>query len=66
MKITGLTIIRNAVINDYPVIESISSVLPVVDEMIVSVDTGDDNTLELIKSIQSEKLKITCCAINKC
>ena len=58
MKITGLTIIRNAVINDYPVIESISSVLPVVDEMIVSVDTGDDNTLELIKSIQSEKLKI--------
>ena len=63
MKITGLTIIRNAVKNDYPVIESISSVLPVVDEMIVSVDTGDDNTLELIKSIQSEKLKITCCAI---
>lgn len=58
MKITGLTIIRNAVKNDYPVIESISSVLPVVDEMIVSVDTGDDNTLELIKSIQSEKLKI--------
>lgn len=58
MKITGLTIIRNAVKNDYPVIESISSVLPVVDEMIVSVDTGDDNTLELIRSIQSEKLKI--------
>lgn len=58
MKITGVTIIRNAVINDFPVVEAISSILPVVDEMIVSIDKGDDNTDGLIRSIQSDKLKI--------
>jgi hypothetical protein len=58
MKITGITIVRNAVLNDFPVVEAISSILPVVDEMIVSIDKGDDNTDALIRSIQSDKLKI--------
>ncbi len=58
MKISGFTIIRNAVINDYPITEAIRSILPVVDEMIVSVDPGDDDTVSLIQSIQSEKIRI--------
>jgi hypothetical protein len=58
MKITGVTIIRNAVINDYPVVEAISSILPVVDEMIVSIDKGEDNTEEMIRNIPSDKIKI--------
>jgi hypothetical protein len=58
MKITGIAIVRNAVINDYPAVEAISSILPVVDEMIVSIDKGDDDTDGLIRSIQSDKLKI--------
>ncbi len=58
MKITGLTIVRNAVLNDFPVVEAINSVLPVVDEMIVSIDKGDDDTEGLIRSIQSPKIKI--------
>jgi hypothetical protein len=58
MKITGITIIRNAVLNDFPVVEAITSILPVVDEMIVSIDKGDDDTDGLIKSIQSKKIKI--------
>lgn len=58
MKITGIAIIRNAILNDFPVVEAISSILPVVDEMIVSVDKGDDDTDGLIRSIQSDKLKI--------
>lgn len=58
MKITGVTIIRNAVLNDFPVVEAIRSILPVVDEMIVSIDKGDDDTDGLIRSIQSDKLKI--------
>ncbi len=58
MKITGVTIVRNAVLNDFPVVEAISSILPVVDEMIVSIDKGDDDTDGLIRSIQSDKLKI--------
>ena len=58
MKISGFTIIRNAVNNDYPVVEAIRSILPVVDEMIVSVGESEDNTEELIRSIPSEKIKI--------
>ena len=58
MKISGFTIIRNAVINDYPIVEAIRSVLPVVDEMIVSIGKSDDNTEELIRSIDSDKIKI--------
>ena len=58
MKISGFTIIKNAVLNDYPVVESIRSILPVVDEMIVSVGKSDDETESLIRSIQSDKIKI--------
>ena len=58
MKITGVTIIKNAVINDYPIKEAILSVLPVVDEMIVSIGDSEDDTEGLIRSISSEKIKI--------
>lgn len=58
MKISGFTIIRNAVVNDYPVVESISSILPVVDEMIVLVGDCEDTTEALIKSINDPKIKI--------
>lgn len=58
MKVTGFTIIRNAIKFDYPVVEAITSVLPVCDEFLVSVGDCDDGTMELIKSINSPKLKI--------
>lgn len=58
MKITGVTIIRNAIKNDYPIVEAIRSVLPVVDEMIVTVDKSEDDTWQLIQGINSPKLKI--------
>jgi hypothetical protein len=58
MKISGFTIVRNAVLYDYPVVEAITSILPVVDEMIVLVGNSDDNTEELIRSIQSDKIRI--------
>lgn len=58
MKISGFTIIKNAVINDYPVLEAISSILPVVDEMIVLAGDSSDATRQLIESIGSDKIKI--------
>lgn len=58
MKVSGFTIVRNAVKFDYPILESIQSVLPIVDEFIVSVGNCEDGTLELIESIQSPKIKI--------
>jgi hypothetical protein len=36
MKVGGFTFVRNVVKYDYPVVESIRSILPVVDEFIVN------------------------------
>lgn len=58
MKICGFTIIRNAIKYDYPVLESIKSILPICDEFIVAVGKSEDETLEIIKSINSSKIKI--------
>lgn len=58
MKISGFTFIRNAVKYDYPVVESIKSILPVCDEMIVAVGNSDDNTRQLIENIGDRKIRI--------
>ncbi|MGH7180986.1 MAG: glycosyltransferase [Nitrospiraceae bacterium] len=58
MKVSGFTFCRNVVKYDYPVVESIRSVLPVVDEFIVNVGRCDDGTLELIRSIGDPKIRI--------
>jgi hypothetical protein len=58
MKISGFTIIKNAVVNDYPVVEAIRSILPVVDEMIVLVGDSKDETEALIRNINDPKIKI--------
>lgn len=58
MKVCGFTIVRNAIRYDYPVLESIQSLLPVVDEMLVAVGNSDDETLRLIQSIDSPKIRI--------
>lgn len=58
MKICGFTFVRNAVKFDYPVVESITSILPIVDAFIVNVGNCDDGTLQLIESIDSSKIKI--------
>ena len=56
MKITGFTIIRNAIKYDYPVVEAITSILPICDEFVVAVGNSEDGTLALIKSINSNKI----------
>ena len=58
MKVSGFTIIKNALLYDFPVVESISSILPVCDEFVVAVGKSDDDTLGLIKSLRSDKIKI--------
>ena len=37
MKITGFSFIRNAINNDYPVVEAILSVLPICDEFVIAI-----------------------------
>ncbi|MCB0710429.1 MAG: glycosyltransferase family 2 protein, partial [Chitinophagaceae bacterium] len=58
MKISGFTFVKNAVKYGYPVVESIQSVLPIVDEMIVCLGDSEDETDKLITSIDSDKIKI--------
>ncbi|MBK8845969.1 MAG: glycosyltransferase family 2 protein [Bacteroidetes bacterium] len=58
MFVSGFTFIRNAITFDYPVTEAIASILPYCDEVVVAVGKSSDNTLELIQSIQSPKIKI--------
>jgi glycosyltransferase involved in cell wall biosynthesis len=58
LKISGFTIASNAIRFDYPVAESIKSILPIVDEFIVNVGPDEDGTVSLIKSIGDPKIKI--------
>ena len=58
MKVSGFTIARNIIKYDYPIVEAISSILPICDEVVVAVGKSEDETLELIRSINSPKIKI--------
>lgn len=58
MKISGFTFVRNAIQYDFPVSEAIQSALPIVDEFVVNVGRSEDDTLGLIRSISSPKMKI--------
>jgi hypothetical protein len=58
MKVSGFTFVKNAIKYDFPIVEAITSILPVCDEMIVSVGRSEDDTLGLIRSILSPKIKI--------
>ncbi len=60
MKISGFSFVRNGVKLYYPVVESIKSILPIVDEFVVAVGQGDpdDGTREAIAGIGDPKVKI--------
>lgn len=51
MKVSGFSLIRNAIKYDYPIVEAIRSILPLCDDFYIAVGRSDDNTLELIQSI---------------
>jgi len=57
MKITGFSFIRNAQKFDYPIVEAISSILPICDEIVVAVGKSEDETRKLVESI-SPKIRI--------
>jgi hypothetical protein len=58
MKVSGFTFVRNGVLYDYPFRESIKSLLPLVDEMIVNVPESEDDTYNAVASIGDPKIKI--------
>ena len=58
MKISAFTFIRNGSIFGFPFVESIRSVLPIVDEFVVNVGAGEDDTLERVGAIGDPKIRI--------
>jgi hypothetical protein len=58
VKVSGFTIIRNAVRLDFPVEASIRSILPICDEVVVNVGRSDDETLDLVRAIADPKIRI--------
>lgn len=59
MNVCGFTFIRNAVKFDFPVVEAITSILPLCDKFVVAVGNSDDTTRELIESIDPDKIIIS-------
>ena len=58
MKVVGFSFIRNAVKFDYPIVEAIKSILPICDEFVLALGNSNDNTEQLIESINSNKIRI--------
>lgn len=58
MRISGFTFLRNAVTNGYPFVESIKSVLPLVDEFICVIGQSTDDTRQRVEQINDRKIQI--------
>jgi hypothetical protein len=58
MKVCGFTFIRNAEKFDFPIVEAITSILPVCDHFVVAVGKSDDGTRAIIEKLAPEKITI--------
>jgi len=58
MNVNGFSFIKNAIKYDFPVVESIKSALPLCDKFYVAVGKSEDDTLNLIRSIDKNKIVI--------
>lgn len=54
-KISGFTLIRNGTKFDYPYLESLRSFIPLVDELVINVGYGDDDTLKRIQGFATSE-----------
>ena len=58
MKISAFTFLRNGLTYGYPFIESIKSLLPIVDEYIVVLGDSNDGSEKALLELKSSKIKI--------
>ena len=58
VSVSGLSIVRSARELDYPVVESLRSMLPLVEEIVVVTHRGDDDTRELLDGIGDPRLTV--------
>ncbi len=54
-KISGFSLIRNGLKFDYPFLESWRSLLPLVDELILNIGEGDDDTLAVAQKFSQDE-----------
>jgi hypothetical protein len=57
-KVSGFTFVRNGLRFDYPFLESIKSLLPLVDQLVINVGKGDDDTEARIRDFASTDKRI--------
>lgn len=57
MKVCGFSIARDAVRLGYPLEASLRSMLPLVDELILNVGDGEDETWDLVQSLGEPKIQ---------
>jgi hypothetical protein len=58
MKVSGFTFLRNGQKLGYPFVESIRSILPIVDEFIIALGPCEDDTEKMLREIGDAKIKI--------
>jgi hypothetical protein len=58
IPLSGFTIVRNAVRYGYPVLESLRSLLPLVEELVVAVGKSEDETLDVVRSVDDPRLVV--------
>ena len=58
MRVSGFTFLRNGVRLGYPFEASIRSILPIVDEFIVCIGAGDDETRERVLAIGNPRIRV--------
>ncbi|MGE0614813.1 MAG: glycosyltransferase family 2 protein [Bacteriovoracia bacterium] len=58
MTVSGFTLVRNGTQFDYPYRESIRSLLPLVDELVINVGRGSDDTLAQVRALAATEPKI--------
>ena len=58
MKISAFTFIKNGQILGYPFLESIKSILSIVDEFVINIGESEDDTLSQIRAIDNPKIRI--------
>jgi hypothetical protein len=58
MKVSGFTFLRNGCKLGYPFVESLRSVLPIVDEFVIALGPSEDATEEKLRAIGDPKIRI--------
>lgn len=58
MRVSGFSMVRDAIRLHYPVAEAIRSILPICDEFVIAVGRSQDGTADRIRALNDPKIRI--------